>query len=109
MFPVKQGLTKIDIAFPTGVLECMPELSSIGAYDKKRDYERVISDWFYVGLKSLDVVPREGVNQGAAIAHIKWVMGSFEPKHEHKIAACAWLLNEWFSEVTAVSNTWSDR
>ncbi len=42
----------------------------------------------------------EGVNFKDAHAHIKVIPGSFEPKHEHKIAGCAYLASMWFVEGT---------
>jgi len=103
VFPINDKLTKLDLAFPANVSHMMPPREVLrGDFPNKREYERVFSDWFFNGLKSLEVTPREGVDKGKALAHIKCVMGSFEPAHEDKTAAVAFLLNEWFSEVKAV-------
>ena len=52
--------------------------------------------WFYSGLESLKLTPKEGIDKAKAIRHIRTIMGSFEPKHEDKEAAVAYLLGEWF-------------
>ena len=44
--------------------------------------------------------PKEGVDTKKALRHVKAVLGSWEPKHEHKEAGVAFLLNEWFDDVT---------
>lgn len=47
----------------------------------------VAAEWFYFGLKNAQWKPKEGVDISKAIRHIGMVLGSFEPKHEHKIAS----------------------
>jgi hypothetical protein len=41
------------------------------------------------------------VDTNKALAHIQCIMMSFEPKHEHKTAGVAFLLDEWFSKYEA--------
>lgn len=62
------------------------------------DWNRLFSDWFFFGLASLDMEPKEGIDVKKAMRHIKTIMGSFEPKHEHKEAGVAYLLSEWFTD-----------
>lgn len=99
MFPVAK-LTAADVAFPARVLDIMPsyEVAASAKVDPK--WSRLFSDWFYYGLDSLEITPREGVDVHAAKRHLAAVLGSFEPKHEHKTAAFAFLCNEWFSDAT---------
>jgi hypothetical protein len=35
----------------------------------------------------------------AAMRHVQYCMRSFEPKHEHKEAGCAYLLSLWFDDI----------
>jgi hypothetical protein len=63
-------------------------------------WNRLFNDWFYVGLANLKLVPKDGVDTKKAITHIRAVMGSFEPKHEHKEAGVAYLLDQWFEDVS---------
>lgn len=41
---------------------------------------------------------KPGVDAHKALRAIKAVLGSYEPKHEHKEAACAFMLSEWFDK-----------
>ena len=53
--------------------------------------------WFFEGLEQSDIPPvREGIDRNAALMHLKAVQSSFEPKHEHKEAAVAYLADKWF-------------
>lgn len=62
-------------------------------------WNKMVSTWFFLGLKNLELEPREGVDQKLALRHIQAIMGSFAPKHEHKEAACAYLLSKYFQGI----------
>lgn len=63
-------------------------------------WEKLVSTWFFNGLPNTDMlVPKPGINKLLALAHVKAVLGSFAPKHEHKTAGCAYLLSLWFEEL----------
>jgi|1185.fasta_scaffold07317_4 hypothetical protein len=102
MFPINGKLTKLDIAFPASVQRMMPAYDAIPE-DYKRGSKpacRIASRWFFEGLpKATEFKPRTGVDVTQALAQLKCILGSFEPKHEHKKAAVAFLLDEWFEEV----------
>jgi hypothetical protein len=103
MYPVKET-TGLDTAFgPKNIRDFMPKEADI----PKEFYEyngtkwnKLFSDWFFTGLSSLELTPKEGVDKRKALAHIKTIMVSFEPQHEDKEAACAFLLSEWFEDAT---------
>lgn len=100
-YPVNDKLTRLDLAFPVSVKHLMPDPSTIPRESK---HSGLVSRWFFSGLpKDTEFVPREGIEPGKALAHVKCIMGSFEPKHEHKEAACAFLLDQWFSEIKVPS------
>ena len=40
-----------------------------------------------------------------AIRHLKAILVSYDPKHEHKEAGVAFLLSEWFEDVTYIRRT----
>lgn len=103
MFPINGKLTRADIAFPANVSHLMPAWK-----DLPEEYQdnwhhtsgNVAHRWFMRGLPvGTEFVPRDGVNVTQAMAQLKCILGSFEPKHEHKLAAVNFLLDEWFSEV----------
>ena len=99
MFEV-QEITDLDIAFPTSVSKLMPEYEDIPDEFKggNTKWNQVFSDWFFGGITIDKAVPKEGVDTNRALRHLKAVIGSFEPKQEHKEAAIAFLLSEWFEE-----------
>jgi hypothetical protein len=55
--------------------------------------------WFFSGLKSFPAA-KAGVDGAVAARHLKTIQGSFEPQHEHKQAAVAWLASLWLVEPT---------
>lgn len=99
MYKVNEELTKADEVFPARALNLMPKLSEIPKYEGRRELEHLASTWFSKGLKDVAFHAKEGVPGAAALRQLKCIMGSFEPKHEHKIAAVAFLINEWFDVV----------
>ena len=102
MFPI-HDFTLIDEAFPDSVLKFMPPRKEIpreflhSALGKK--YARLCSDWFFSGLKSIKWFPRPGVDKDKATRHLRCILGSFEPQHEHKEEAFAYLCDQWFEDI----------
>lgn len=97
-----QTVTNIDMAFPAKVSHLMPNMSDIprefdGGNTK---WNKLFSDWFYCGLSKLELTPKDDISRDVALRHISTIMRSFEPKHEHKEAAVAYLLSLWFSDAT---------
>jgi hypothetical protein len=90
-------------AFPAGVRELMPLQADIpDEIHRGRTWgNRLFNDWFFTGIKSLDgLMPKEGIDKTAALRHIRAVMGSWEPKHEHKESAVAYLFGKWFEPTS---------
>jgi hypothetical protein len=97
-------LTALDVVFPAGVHHLMPSMESIPEeFHSRSSWNKLISEWFFRGLNNISVVPAEGIDENNALRHVKCIMGSFEPKHEHKEAACAYLMSQWFKSVKWVS------
>jgi hypothetical protein len=68
-------------------------------------FNEAVSSWFFSGARregdalivgDKTFTPKPGVDASKALRAIKAVLGSFAPKHEHKEAACAYMLSEWF-------------
>lgn len=92
-----QEVTDVDMAFPASVKHLIPEeIPKEFKHHRSTVWNKLFSDWFFFGLKSLELTPKEGVDKDKALRHIKCIMGSFEPKHEVKESAVAYLLSEWF-------------
>jgi hypothetical protein len=51
---------------------------------------------FFKGLDSSILTPKKGIDKTQALLHIRSVLRSFEPSHEHKAAGAAYLFSEWF-------------
>jgi hypothetical protein len=98
MYPVTK-VTDADVAFPARVEHLMPEYNEL--VDKRKDpehqrLEKIAQLLFFKGGKTDHWVAKEGIDKHDAVRQIFCVLGSFQPKHEHKIAAVAFLLGEWF-------------
>lgn len=101
MFPVKE-VSDVELAFPANVLHLMPKYEDIPEEFKSTDtkWNRFFRHAFYFGVSKLEFKVKAGVDPGKAYRHVRAVMGSYEPKHEHKEAAVAFLLSQWFDDVT---------
>jgi hypothetical protein len=90
-------ITGLDLAFPASVRHLMPDPQTI---PRDQKHEDLVERWFFSGLpKGTNFVARNGVDTSRALAHVKCILGSFEPKHEHKTAAVAFLLDQWFERI----------
>jgi hypothetical protein len=101
MYPIPE-LNDFDIVFPTKALQILPPYKDI-AEEFKRDsnkWVKVAHDWFYCGLKEDKWKPKDGVDQNKALRVIQACLGDFSPSQEHKMAGVAFLLSEWFDDVT---------
>jgi hypothetical protein len=95
-----EKITGTDVAFgPKNIGDFLPLMSDIPKefYDRDNEWNKYICNWFFNGMKEWPVAV-EGVHFKQAAAHIRVILGSWEPKHEHKIAGCAYLASLWFKE-----------
>ena len=102
MYPIAE-VNKMDVVFGCNALNIMPKYEDIPDefknHNKPTKWNQLITEWFFCGLSKLKATPKEGVDEKKALAHIRSIFGSFEPKHEHKEAAAAFLMSEWFDDV----------
>ncbi|RKN75023.1 hypothetical protein [Paenibacillus ginsengarvi] len=96
-----QEVTDLNLAFGGDMKKLLPPYNEIPQEfrSERSKWNKVVSDWFYYGLKNAEWNPKEGVETQKALRHVKAIMGSWEPKHEHKEAGCAYLLSEFFHDV----------
>ena len=87
-------VTDVDMTFGN-IEKLMPPMRDIPD-DLPQWATKLCDDWFYCGLKSLELTPKDGIDKQTAMRHIRTILGSFAPKHEHKTAAVAYLLSQWF-------------
>lgn len=99
-------VTDVQIVFPANLGELLPAWNVIpGRFRVDSDdpeamtWRRFQSRWMFRGLKKSAITPRADVDMDKALRHLKTVQGSYEPKHEHKEAAVAWLASRWFEAV----------
>lgn len=102
-----QPVEDVLLAFPARVAHLMPpreecEQALHEMPDRGRGWIEFQQRWFYEGLSpDTEFELREGVDPATALRHLKAIQGSFEPKHEHKEAAVAYLASLWFEAPPA--------
>lgn len=99
MKPIK--VHDAEIAFGGKMQSLLPAMADIPEEFRKGNskWNQVVSDWMFSGIKDCQWKPKEGIDPNEAIRHIKAIMVSFEPKHEHKEAGCAYLLSQFFDDL----------
>lgn len=97
-FDKPSEVSDLDMAFPASVVKLMPAYDQIPEEFKRarNAWAQWQEDWFFGGLKKFPA-PRDGIDRSAALRHLSCIQRSFEPKHEHKAAAVAYLASKWFS------------
>jgi hypothetical protein len=97
-----QEIDDVFLAFPANVSHLMPRYEDIPEEFKSSSNKwcGIASRWFFKGLPKTTVFkPKEGVDTNKALRHLGAIQGSFEPKHEHKEAAVAYLMSQWFDNI----------
>lgn len=105
VFPIAE-VTGLDIAFGGGDMsKLMPAYKDIPDEFKRASnkWNQLFNDMFFSGISELTLKPKDGIDAKKAWRHLRAFAGSFEPKHEHKEAAFAYLCSQWFSDET----TWT--
>ena len=96
-------LSDADIAFPAHVIgRVIPVWEEIPSEykDENHPYSKLAARIFFGQAKEefIDLEPRDGIDTTKAVRMIKAALGSFEPKHEHKIAGVAYLFDTFFEK-----------
>ena len=100
MYAIKD-VSEMDMVFGCSAMELMPGYDEIPEEFKRGDtkWNKLVTEWFSYGLKKLKITPKDGVDKDKALRHLKTILGSREPKHEHKEAGAAFLMSEWFVDA----------
>lgn len=99
MRPVPE-MSNADVSF--GNIKHMPSYADIPSAFKQPNgtpFNAIASTWFFSGFVAAGgnrLTAKPGVDRDKALRAVRAILGSFEPKHEYKEAACAYLLSEWF-------------
>jgi hypothetical protein len=101
-FATPQAITRFDLAFGGDMKRLLPPYETIpGEYKHTNNkWDKIVSRWFFSGLpKETRFVPKPGIDEFTAKTHIRAILMSYEPQHEHKEAGCAYLLSKWFEDI----------
>jgi hypothetical protein len=95
------------LAFPGSVRHLMPPREDCEAAlkampDGGRGWRQFQSQWFFEGISKNAVKPKTGIDADRAFRHLATIQGSYEPEHEHKEAAVAYLASLWFEKPPKV-------
>ena len=103
-FSQPHDVDDLTLAFPAEVVGAlMPDYKHIPNEFKHRDNKWVMfqSRWFALGLPAATSVDlKDGIDGAKAFRHLAAIQGSFEPTHQHKMAAVAYLASLWFNDIS---------
>ena len=99
-FSKPQQVDDVSLAFGGG-MELLPAYKDIPDDFKRgsNPWCRWQTKWFYKGLDKFPPA-KEGIDEKGAVRHLAAIQKSFEPAHEHKMAAVAYLGSLWLTEPT---------
>ena len=106
-------ITDATYAFPANAPEFMPAWEDIPQEfkDRRTEWNELVNTWFHRGLSEHfsfqpATVDGELVDALMAYRQISAILRSFAPKHEHKMAAAAYLCSLWMeSAIYAIADT----
>lgn len=87
------------LAFPHSVIgKLLPKWDAIPDEFKSNHnkYAELARKWFLNGIKGITFNP--DLDSNTAGRHLQACLGSYEPKHQHKIAGVAYLMSLWDAE-----------
>ena len=96
-------VTCAQIAFGIDALDHMPIYEDIPKEFKElsNPWVKWQQKWFFTGLALSDIPKaKKGIHRKIALNHLSLIQKSFEPKHEHKEAAVAYLASLWFEDLS---------
>jgi len=88
-----------DIDFVSPMDALMPAYEDIPDEFKRQDnpWVKLQQKWFFHGLAEIPTA-KPGIDLSVAMEHLSTIQRSWEPKHQHKEAAVAYLASLWFEE-----------
>jgi hypothetical protein len=93
-------VSDIELAFGGDMEKLLPAWDDIPSEFKKGEtkWNQLFNSIFFRGEAPGTISPVEGIDPMKAGRHIRAIMSSFQPKHEHKEAGCAYLMSLWFQD-----------
>lgn len=95
-------ISAVELAFPADVRRLMPpreEIPEEFKFGRANPWTDLMGVMFFEGANLGFLVPRAGFDKIKALRHIRAVLGSFQPKHEHKSETVAYLMSLWFEDL----------
>jgi len=91
-----------DVAFGVSTLDKFPTYEEIPDefQNGHTKWNKLFNDWFFSGLKSLELTPKNGIDKEKAQRYIRAHMKTFKSGHEHKESGLAYVMSLWFDDVT---------
>lgn len=90
------------LAFPADLKDLLPPWDQIPDEFKEWNcrWARFADYWFRQGLAgTTEFYCKDGIDGATAVRHLQAILGSYQPKHEHKLAGVAYLCSQWFESV----------
>lgn len=98
-----QSVSDVLMAFPGDIGHLIPDPMAIPDEfweSSGNDWVEFIGRWFASGLTAdTRAFLAQDIDGNTAFRHLKTVLGSYQPKHEHKSAGLAFLCSRWFHGV----------
>lgn len=96
------AVSDVMVALPADVIDLMPAEAEIpeefGYWNS--GWNEIARSWFSKGLPAeVEFYMADGLDGETAVRHLHCVLGSYQPSHEHKLAAVAFLLSQWCTKV----------
>ena len=96
-YPVEWGTNER----PPSILQLVPPYAIIptpyrAEFGEGKPWVELADQLFFKGGKHVSYSMQEGVKSHYAFVNLQTILGSYELKHEHKIAATAYLMSRWF-------------
>ena len=89
----------VNYAFPAHVIgKLIPEMGDLPEEFRSQRHElcKIAQNAFFNGFGEFQPgTLKESIDPIKAHRHFSSVLRSYEPRHEHKIAAAGWLLSQW--------------
>lgn len=91
----------VELAYPAEVGDLMPAEDEIpDEFWRGNDWSRIIDSWFFAGLpEDVQFHLNDGIDGDTMFRHLRCVIGSYQFKHQYKVAAAAFLLSRWCDRV----------
>ena len=101
--PVPKPVGDASYAFPAFVVGVyLPSVDDIPDrfHDRRDPWVELVGHWFFNGVpEDAAFYPKPGIDSKLAFRHVDACMRSYQPKHQHKEAGCAYLLATFFEKV----------